>query len=606
MVLCKNKKINFRVLRKTAAVSLALSSFLAVPSYAVTPVLAQEGEYQQNYARNPYVGGYRNCTWTVWQLVYDQTGIALPGWHNAGQWAYDAANSGYYVTDTPAVNSIIVWSNHVAWVTAISEDGTQVYIKEGGASIGYQERWVGAWSPVGWQQFIGYIYLPYSDTSNTTEIYHGDLLDKAANIYVSQEELDNIRKEKANKEAYERRQKMLEEERKRLTVVDDIKSDGKEAVKNEEVQAALAIVETDKEVYGSVPVSVIPSIAADEIEVSVITPAEITKIDSDKAEAEKTEETKVDENNAEENKTEAELEEASNENPEAVEPEEPKEEPIAEENIENPEEKPISLVTDVANTQGEWVVNESSVNLVEKDAFVRYQEIKPAEEETVLTPLAFIGSRVTSGTNYLYLTFGALNENEDNSYYITSVYEDFDGNQEIVGNVKINLANLKFQEENEAEAISSEVIENDWELTNDQNTLLINDSYANRFVDTIHSYEEKILEPIALLGSVPGKNRHLILCAEFNENNKVISYDIVEMEPVQVFETGVSAEVKVASVGKLQLEEYISSKDTSLVSSNSEQMTSDLPPVPFLDPSAASSAPVVPQIVEVGNSLESE
>ena len=234
-----NKKKN--LFQKIALAALLTTNF-------VSPLNITQVHAQQAY--NPYVGGYRNCTWTVWQLVYEQTGIALPGWHNAGQWAYDAANSGYTVTTTPAVNSIIVWSNHVAWVTAVSEDGSQVYIHEGGASIGYQERWTASQGPLGWQQFIGYIYLPYTDSSQVTEIYHGDLLDNAANVYISAEELAQIRQEKAEKQEYERRQKLIEEEKSRVVFVDDAISEETNTTKQEDILAQQAIAEADKELYG--------------------------------------------------------------------------------------------------------------------------------------------------------------------------------------------------------------------------------------------------------------------------------------------------------------------------------------------------------------------
>ena len=107
---------------------------------------------------NPYYGGWSNCTWGAWQLVHDTLGISLPGWGMAGNWMNDAARSGYATGSTPRVNSIAVYSWHVAFVTAV--DGDRVYIKEGNYMGHYYERWVPASGlPYTGQTCLGYIYL---------------------------------------------------------------------------------------------------------------------------------------------------------------------------------------------------------------------------------------------------------------------------------------------------------------------------------------------------------------------------------------------------------------------------------------------------------------
>ena len=68
-------------------------------------------------------------------------GIALPRFGNAGAWYGNAPGFGYSVGTAPAAMSIIVWSNHVGFVTEVSEDGSMVYIKEGGYCGGYHEGW---------------------------------------------------------------------------------------------------------------------------------------------------------------------------------------------------------------------------------------------------------------------------------------------------------------------------------------------------------------------------------------------------------------------------------------------------------------------------------
>ncbi len=100
-------------------------------------------------ADNPYSGGYSNCTWTAWKMCYEATGHALPSWDYAGTWWESAQNAGYTTSTVPRANSVAVWWDnygglgHVGWVSDVSADGTQIYVKEGGFEGGYHEGWVG-------------------------------------------------------------------------------------------------------------------------------------------------------------------------------------------------------------------------------------------------------------------------------------------------------------------------------------------------------------------------------------------------------------------------------------------------------------------------------
>ena len=104
---------------------------------------------------DPSAGGTSNCTDTAWLLAYE-AGHVLPNWGNAYAWLYNAQATGYATGYTPAIGSIAVYSNHVAYVAAV--DGNMVYIKEGGYDGHYMERWVSATSE-GTQSLQGYIYL---------------------------------------------------------------------------------------------------------------------------------------------------------------------------------------------------------------------------------------------------------------------------------------------------------------------------------------------------------------------------------------------------------------------------------------------------------------
>lgn len=130
----------------------------------VRPLYAEDGD-EYYYTPNPYYGGWSNCTWGAWQLAYEATGIALPGWHMAYQWADEARAAGFTVSMEPRANSIGVWAGHVVYVSDF--DGQNIYLKEGGFLGGYNEGWADGYSARYGQALLGYIYLdgevaPYS------------------------------------------------------------------------------------------------------------------------------------------------------------------------------------------------------------------------------------------------------------------------------------------------------------------------------------------------------------------------------------------------------------------------------------------------------------
>lgn len=94
------------------------------------------------YGVNGYDYGY--CTW------YVATQISVPGnWGNAATWAYYAGASGWGVSSTPTVGAIAQKGGgfgHVAVVTAVSPDGSQIQYKDMNGIAGWgrvgQSGWV--------------------------------------------------------------------------------------------------------------------------------------------------------------------------------------------------------------------------------------------------------------------------------------------------------------------------------------------------------------------------------------------------------------------------------------------------------------------------------
>jgi len=111
----------------------------AAPSYVALPWGGP------TYGFNGYDYGY--CTW------YVASQIAVPSnWGNASSWAYYAAQSGWTVSSTPIVGAIAQTpyaaggEGHVAIVTAVSADGSQIQYKDMNGIAGWgrvgQSDWV--------------------------------------------------------------------------------------------------------------------------------------------------------------------------------------------------------------------------------------------------------------------------------------------------------------------------------------------------------------------------------------------------------------------------------------------------------------------------------
>jgi surface antigen len=157
--------MSFKTLKRKLTFVLSLAACIGMTAAHPSALLAEGeeggewgGETVTYTAVNPYYGGWSNCTWSAWQLCYDHTGIALPRFGNAGAWYGNAPGFGYSVGTAPAAMSIIVWSNHVGFVTEVSEDGSMVYIKEGGYCGGYHEGWWPSQGGRNGQAFYGYVY----------------------------------------------------------------------------------------------------------------------------------------------------------------------------------------------------------------------------------------------------------------------------------------------------------------------------------------------------------------------------------------------------------------------------------------------------------------
>ena len=111
-----------------------LSAVMTVFNYNTTDVFAASNPYPttQDWDGD---GNYEvPCTRFAWQQVYDNLGVALPAWGNAGTWFNAARNAGISTGTVARAGSVAVWvgggAGHVAYVTSAS--GNTFTVNEGG------------------------------------------------------------------------------------------------------------------------------------------------------------------------------------------------------------------------------------------------------------------------------------------------------------------------------------------------------------------------------------------------------------------------------------------------------------------------------------------
>jgi surface antigen len=132
------------------------------PTVSAVPALASIGSSKQFpwggsspiYGANGYDYGY--CTW------YVATQIAVPNnWGNASSWAYYAGLSGWNVSPTPTVGAISQTpyaaggEGHVAIVTAVSADGSQIKFSDMNGIAGWGRVGYSGWESS--RTFVNYI-----------------------------------------------------------------------------------------------------------------------------------------------------------------------------------------------------------------------------------------------------------------------------------------------------------------------------------------------------------------------------------------------------------------------------------------------------------------
>ena len=126
-----------------------------------------------------------------------------------------------------------------------------------------------------------------------------------------------------------------------------------------------------------------------------------------------------------------------------------------------------------------------------------------------LEPAALLATQVVAGKNYLFLCRGyTITENPVPGWYFTVVYQDLDGNAKITDVQKLDLTDLKTEQEK-----STSNLLGGWKIMPASNAVTLPEKEWFAFAKASGEYTDVTLSPLALLATqvVAGENC-MVLC----------------------------------------------------------------------------------------------
>lgn len=130
--------------------------------------------------------------------------------------------------------------------------------------------------------------------------------------------------------------------------------------------------------------------------------------------------------------------------------------------------------------------------------------------ESVLTPVALLGTQIVAGTNYSVLCLSAP-ENRPSSLAVATIYEDLSGNASVQGLVPFLLEEYAAVEENAGG--TEALLPGGWAVNQDFAEASLPSNVQKTFDLALEGFTGSGFVPVALLGSqiVAGTN-HAVLC----------------------------------------------------------------------------------------------
>jgi hypothetical protein len=170
-----------------------------------------------------------------------------------------------------------------------------------------------------------------------------------------------------------------------------------------------------------------------------------------------------------------------------------------------------------------------------------------------VTPIAYIGRQVVSGTNYAVLcrvTFA--DEEAPAGLIVLTAYADLQGNAELLSTVDFNIEDYNLGEEAGAEE-NSEILSGGWQTPEEITSSAIPEEAKIAFDKAMEGFTGNELTPMALLGTqvVSGTN-YAILC-----RSKLVTAEPVESIQVVIVYSDTDGNASVTGIKTVDVASYV-------------------------------------------------
>ena len=201
---------------------------------------------------------------------------------------------------------------------------------------------------------------------------------------------------------------------------------------------------------------------------------------------------------------------------------------------------------------GGWAVaDNSAVELPEEvqKAFDKALETLTGSYNEV-TPIAYIGKQIVAGTNYAVLyRVTYADEKVPAGLVVMTVYEDLDGNAELLSSEEFSIADYNTGDETE----EAEPVTGGWQTPDQITTVEIPEEAKNAFNKAVEGFTGNDLTPMVLLGTqvVAGTN-YAFLC-----HSKLVTAEPVESIQVVIVYEDLEGNASITEIHNVDVSGYV-------------------------------------------------
>lgn len=207
-------------------------------------------------------------------------------------------------------------------------------------------------------------------------------------------------------------------------------------------------------------------------------------------------------------------------------------------------------------SDGSWTVaGDSAADLPEEvqKAFDKALETLTGSYNEVI-PVAYIGRQIVSGTNHAVLCrVTYADEKAPAGLVVLAVYEDLDGNAQLLSSKEFSIADFNTGDEAPDENTEAEPVTGGWQIPEQITTAEIPEEAKKAFNKAVEGLAGNDLTPMALLGTqvVAGTN-YAFLC-----HSKLATADPAESIQLVIVYEDLEGNASIAGISNIDVSRYV-------------------------------------------------